>query len=82
MSMKNDFYSRGRAVSDLKAHLVLTTKYRRKVFTAEMLTRLHEITEYLLFAMGMSIRSARVVYDFIIPFIITVLRKNQIISLT
>lgn len=48
MSMKNDFYSRGRLVSDLKAHLVLTTKYRRKVFTTEMLTRLHEITEDLL----------------------------------
>ncbi len=46
--MKNDFYSRGRSVSDLKAHLVLTTKYRRKVFTAKMLTRLHEITESLL----------------------------------
>ena len=46
--MKNDFYSRGRSVSDLKAHLVLTTKYRRKVLTAEMLTRLHEITESLL----------------------------------
>ena len=46
--MKNDFYSRGRSVSDLKAHLVLTTKYRKKVFTSEMLTRLHEITENLL----------------------------------
>jgi len=30
--MKHDFVSSGRAVSDLKAHLVLTTKYRRKVF--------------------------------------------------
>ena len=48
VSMKNDFYSRGRSVSDLKAHLVLTTKYRKKVFTSEMLTRLHEITENLL----------------------------------
>jgi putative transposase len=48
MSMKNDFYSRGRSVSDLKAHLVVTTKYRKKVFTDEMLTRLHEITEGLL----------------------------------
>ncbi len=41
--MRNDFLSSGRAVSDLKAHLVLTTKYRRKVFTGEMLKRLHEI---------------------------------------
>lgn len=41
--MKNDFVSSGRAVSDMKAHLVLTTKYRRKAFTGEMLNRLHEI---------------------------------------
>lgn len=41
--MKNDFVSSGRAVSDMKAHLVLTTKYRRKVFTSEILDRLQEI---------------------------------------
>lgn len=35
-TMKKDFVSRGRSVSDLKAHLVLTTKYRRKVFTEAM----------------------------------------------
>lgn len=46
--MKNDFVSKGRSVSDLKAHLVLTTKYRRKVFTGEMLSRLHEVLEELL----------------------------------
>ncbi len=46
--MKNDFQSKGRSVSDLKAHLVLTTKYRRKAFTAEMLSRLHVIIEDLL----------------------------------
>ena len=46
--MKNDFISKGRSVSDLKVHLVLTTKYRRKVFTDEMLTRLHTILEELL----------------------------------
>ena len=46
--MKNDFVSKGRSVSDLKAHLVLTTKYRRKAFTDEMLTRLHEILVELL----------------------------------
>ena len=46
--MKNDFVSKGRSVSDLKAHLVLTTKYRRKAFTDEMLKRLHEILEELL----------------------------------
>lgn len=41
--MKNDFISSGRAISDLKAHLVLTTKYRRNIFTEEMLQRLTEI---------------------------------------
>ena len=46
--MKNDFFSRGRSVSDLKAHLILTTKYRKKLFTKEMLERLHEIFEDLL----------------------------------
>lgn len=46
--MKSDFISRARGVSDLKAHLVLTTKYRRKVFTGEMINRLHEILKELL----------------------------------
>ena len=46
--MKNDFVSKGRSVSDLKAHLVLTTKYRRKAFTNLMLERLHIIFEELL----------------------------------
>ncbi|SRR5579883_100380 len=46
--MKNDFVSKGRSVSDLKIHLVLTTKYRRKVITSEMLGRLHSIFEDLL----------------------------------
>lgn len=41
--MRKDFISKGRSVSDLKVHLVLTTKYRRKVFTGEMLKRLHEV---------------------------------------
>lgn len=41
--MKNDFVSSGRSVSDLKAHLVLTTKYRRKVLTGEMLQRLTDV---------------------------------------
>ncbi|AOY78667.1 IS200/IS605 family transposase [Moorena producens JHB] len=40
--MKNDFISSGRSVSDLKAHLVLTTKYRRKVLTGRMIERLQE----------------------------------------
>ena len=41
--MKTDFVSRGRTMSDLKAHLVLTTKYRRNILTGEMLNRLGEI---------------------------------------
>lgn len=46
--MRNDFIAKGRSVSDLKVHLILTTKYRKKAFTSEMLKRLHEILEYLL----------------------------------
>lgn len=46
--MKNDFVSKGRSVSDLKVHLVLVTKYRRKAFTAEMLLRLDTIFAELL----------------------------------
>lgn len=46
--MRNDFVSKGRSVSDLKAHLVLTTKYRRKVLTGEMLSCLHNVLEELL----------------------------------
>lgn len=34
------YISSGRSVSDLKAHLVLTVKYRRKALTAEMLQHL------------------------------------------
>jgi putative transposase len=41
--MKDDFVSSGRSVSDMKAHLVLTTKYRRKVLTGEMIQRLGEV---------------------------------------
>ena len=46
--MKKDFVSRGRSVSDLKVHLLLTTKYRRKVLSAAMIDRLHEVFESLL----------------------------------
>jgi putative transposase len=41
--VKQDFVSSARSVSDLKAHLVLTTKYRKKVFTGEIIARLHDI---------------------------------------
>ena len=46
--MKKDFVSHGRSVSDLKAHLVLTTKYRRKVLNGAMIGLLHEVFESLL----------------------------------
>ena len=46
--MKKDFISRGRSVSDIKTHLVLTTKYRRRVLSAQMIDRLHEVFESLL----------------------------------
>ena len=43
MTIKNDFVSSARSVSDLKAHLVLTTKYRKKVLTGDMINRLRDI---------------------------------------
>jgi putative transposase len=46
--MSTDFIARARGVSDLKAHLVLTTKNRREVFNAEMIARLGEILKELL----------------------------------
>lgn len=42
-SANKAFISSARSVSDLKAHLVLTTKYRRPLFTDKMLTRLELI---------------------------------------
>ena len=42
-TMKNDFISSARSVSDLKAHLVLTTKYRKKVLTGDMISRLRDV---------------------------------------
>jgi putative transposase len=46
--MGKDFIHKARGVSDLKAHLVLTPKYRRKIFTDPMLTRLEEIFKALM----------------------------------
>ena len=46
--MGKDFIHKARGVSDLKAHLVLTPKYRKKIFTNPMLTRLEEIFESLM----------------------------------
>lgn len=41
------YKSTARSVSDLKAHLVLTTKYRRKAITPAMLTRLIELVHHI-----------------------------------
>jgi putative transposase len=41
--MKQDYIHKARGVSDLKCHLVLTTKYRRKIFDEAMLIRLESI---------------------------------------
>ncbi len=41
--LEDDFVSSGRAISDLKAHLVLTTKYRHKLFTGKMIERIQEL---------------------------------------
>lgn len=46
--MSKDYIHRARGVSDLKAHLVLTTKYRRKMLTDPMLTRLESILKDLM----------------------------------
>jgi putative transposase len=35
--------SSARSVSDMKAHLVLTTKYRKKVLTSDMISRLRDV---------------------------------------
>ena len=45
--MKKDFVFSGRAVSDMKAHLLLVTKYRRKVINQEIPKRLGEIVDNL-----------------------------------
>jgi putative transposase len=41
------YRSSARSISDLKAHLVLTTKYRREVISERMLERLNEHVRYL-----------------------------------
>jgi putative transposase len=41
--MNQDYIHKARGVSDLKCHLVLTTKYRRRIFDEAMLIRLESI---------------------------------------
>ena len=45
--MADNYRSSARSVSDLKAHLVLTTKYRRKVIHPAMLIRLAELVNHI-----------------------------------
>lgn len=47
MNKRKSYRSSSRSISDLKAHLVLTTKYRRKAISASMLQRLNEIIHEL-----------------------------------
>jgi putative transposase len=46
--MNKDFIHKARGVSDLKCHLVLTPKYRRKLFNEPMLIRLEDIFKTLM----------------------------------
>jgi len=46
--MSKDFIHKARGVSDLKCHLVLKPKYRRKLFNEPMLIRLEEIFKTLM----------------------------------
>jgi putative transposase len=46
--MSKDFIHKARGVSDLKCHLVLTPKYRRKIFTESMLIRMEDIFKALM----------------------------------
>lgn len=47
-SLNSDLISSARSVSDLKAHLVLVPKYRKKLFNKVMLLRLEQIVRELL----------------------------------
>ena len=53
-SINQGLISSARSVSDLKAHLVLVPKYRRKLFTKPMLDRLEAIVKNLLAKWGCS----------------------------
>ena len=45
---KQNFISSARSVSDIKCHLVLTTKYRHNIFNNKMILRLEEIFKTLI----------------------------------
>lgn len=52
---KTSYKSTSRSISDLKAHLVLVTKYRKKVINKEILEELIEIVENLANKWGVDI---------------------------
>ncbi len=52
---KQAYKSTSRAVSDLKAHLVLVTKYRKKVINKELLEELTKIVNNLALKWGVEI---------------------------
>ncbi len=45
MNKNKRFIRTARSVSDLKAHLVLTTKYRKKIITSPILKRMEELSK-------------------------------------
>ena len=47
MTIKKDFVKGARSISDMKAHLLLTTKYRKKILTREMLVFLSDVVNDL-----------------------------------
>ncbi len=47
-SQNSELRSSARSISDLKAHLVLVPKYRKKLFNKPMLVRLEEVIRELL----------------------------------
>ena len=47
-NMSKDFIHKARGVSDLKCHLVLTPKYRCKIFNDAMLIRMEDIFKTLM----------------------------------
>lgn len=53
--MTTPYRSSARSVSDLKAHLVLTTKYRRKVIHPVMLARLVELVNHISEKLGVEV---------------------------
>lgn len=63
--MSRDYKSTSRSVSDLKAHLVLVTKYRRKVLNKEILEQLSRIAYNLAKKWGVQVEEINAEEDHI-----------------